>query len=191
MDPGQVTQLLREWRDGGNEAFDKLVPLVYDELRRLARAQLRGHRRGRTLDTTALVHEAYIKMGRQRELEVEDRSHFLAVSAHAMRQVVVDFARARLAEKRGGDREQVTLKESASVLEAEAERVLDVDRALERLREHNERLAQVVECRYFAGLSEEETAAALDVSLRTAQRDWMRARAWLREWLGDETRSRE
>jgi len=184
MDVGQVTMLLREWRDGRKDAFDRLVPLVYDELRRLARGQLRGAPRGRTLNTTALVHEAYVKMARQEGLAVEDRGHFLAVSAHAMRQVVVDFARARLAAKRGGGQARVTLEDGSASLDAEAERVFEVDRALEKLRAHSERLAQVVECRYFAGLDEQETAQALGVSLRTAQRDWMRARAWLRETLG-------
>lgn len=184
MDAGQVTMLLREWREGRADAFDRLVPLVYDEMRRVARGQIRRAGRDRTLDTTALVHEAYLKMAAQAELDVVDRSHFLAVSARAMRQVVVDFARVRLASKRGGDQARVPLEEDSAAIRAEAERVLDIDRALEKLRAHDERLARVVECRFFAGLSEEETADAMETSLRTAQRDWMRARAWLRESLG-------
>ncbi|UCF66039.1 MAG: sigma-70 family RNA polymerase sigma factor [Acidobacteriota bacterium] len=187
MNVGEVTLLLRAWREGRQDAFDRLVPLVYDEMRRLARGQLRRAGPRRTLDTTALVHEAYLKLAQQDELQAVDRSHFLAVSACAMRQVLVDFARARLAAKRGGERVQVTLEDGSAVLKAEAERVLDVDRALEKLRAHDERLARVVECRFFAGLSEEETAAAMEVSLRTAQRDWQRARAWLRDALGDES----
>jgi len=183
MDVGEVTLLLRELRDGRRDAFDRLIPIVYAELRRIARGQLRRAGSGRTLDTTALVHEAYVKMSAQEGLDVRDRGHFLAVSARAMRQVVVDFARARMAAKRGGDGVKVTLDDRVATLDAEAERLLDVDRALERLRAHDERLARVVECRYFAGLAEDETAEALGVSLRTAQRDWMRAKAWLREEL--------
>lgn len=185
MEVGHVTLLLRELREGKRDAFDRLVPLVYEELRRLARGQLRRSPPNHTLDTTALVHEAYLKMAGQQGLALEDRQHFLAVTAHAMRQVLVDFARSRLAAKRGGGEKRVTLDEDSASLVTEAERVIDVDRALEKLRARNERLARVVECRYFAGLSEEETAEALGVSLRTAQRDWMRARAWLREALGE------
>jgi RNA polymerase sigma factor (TIGR02999 family) len=159
--------------------------MVYDELRRVARGQLKRVPAGRTLDTTALVHEVYLKMAGQQGLDLQDRQHFLAVSARAMRQVLADFARARLAAKRGGGDVRVTLKEDSASVDAEAERVCEVDRVLERLRDKNERMARVVECRYFAGLSEEETAEALGISLRTAQREWMRARAWLREALSE------
>jgi RNA polymerase sigma factor (TIGR02999 family) len=182
LGPGQVTLLLREMKRGSPDAFDRLVPLVYAELRRIARGQLRRVARPGTLDTTGLVHEAYLKMA-GRELDLQDRQHFLAVSARAMRQILVDFARARLAAKRGGGGERVTLEEGVARRESEAERVCEVDRALEKLRARSERLAHVVECRYFAGMSEEETAEALGLSLRTAQREWMRARAWLRESL--------
>jgi RNA polymerase sigma-70 factor, ECF subfamily len=185
---GEVTILLRALRDGRRDAFDRLVPLVYDELRRIAHHHLRRSRRGRTLNTTALVHEAWLKMSDPAALDVKDRSHFLAVSACAMRQVLVDFARTRTAAKRGGGQlAQVTLDDGLASVEAQAELMLDLDRALARLRVHNERLAQVVECRYFAGMSEEETAEALGVSLRTAQRDWLRARAWLKEELSAAT----
>lgn len=187
MNPGEVTLLLRALREGERDAFDRLVPLVYDELRRLARSQRRRASSGQTLDTTGLVHEAYVKLAAQEGLEVRDRGHFLAVAACAMRQVLVDFARARMAAKRGGGGVRETLDEGMASLDAEVETVLDVDRALERLRAHDERLARVVECRYFAGLDEQETAEALGVSLRTAQRDWMKARAWLREALRAES----
>jgi len=181
---GEVTLLLRALRDGETGAFDRLVPLVYDELRRIAHGHLRRHRSGGTLDTTGLVHEAYLKLAAQEGLDVRDRGHFLAVSARAMRQVLVDFARARAAAKRGGpEARRVTLEDDSAAVAAQAERLLDVDRALERLRAHSDRLSRVVECRYFAGYSEEETAEALGVSLRTAQRDWLRARAWLRQEL--------
>jgi RNA polymerase sigma factor (TIGR02999 family) len=124
-------------------------------------------------------------MADQQGLELKDRQHFLAVSAHAMRQVLVDFARARLAAKRGGGEAAVTLEEHSASVDAEAEKIIDVNNALDVLRKRSERMARVVECRYFAGMSEEETAEALGISLRTAQREWMRARAWLREALSD------
>ncbi len=190
MDIGQVTLLLRDLHVGKTGAFDQLVPLVYDELRRMARAQLRRSP-AQTIQTTALVHELYMKMADQKDLELKDRGHFLAVSAHAMRQVLVDFARARQAAKRGGGAVKVTLNEDAIVVDSEAERLLDIDRALAGLRRRSERMARVVECRYFAGMSEQETAEALDISLRTAQREWMRARAWLREALSDGVDSSE
>jgi len=180
-DGGEVTRLLRSLRGGDKGAFDRLIPLVYDDLKRMARNQLRRSGRGRTLSTTGLVHEAYAKLARHPGLDVQDKSHFFAVSARAMRQVLVDLARARASQKRqAGIR--VTLGEHASP-PVQAPHLLEVDQAVEDLRARHERLAQVVECRYFAGLTEEETAAALGVSLRTAQRDWLRARAWLLEAL--------
>lgn len=183
-DPGEVTQLLIAFRGGDREAFDRLVPLVYEDLRRIARRHLRRGRPGATLDTTGLVHEAYLKLVDQTRATWQDRGHFLAVSARAMRQVVIDHARRHAAEKRGGGERPVTYDDARVGVDEEAERLLAVDRALDRLGEKNERLARVVECRFFAGLSEEETSAALGTSLRTVQRDWMRARAWLREELG-------
>lgn len=186
MNPaGNVTELLMAFRDGDRGAFDRLVPLVYDDLRKVARAQLRRGRPGATLDTTVLVHELYLKMADQRRLDARDRGHFLAISAHAMRQVIADYARRRTAAKRGGDSDPMPLDEAPEIADREARWLLDVDQALERLAARDERMARVVECRFFAGFSEEETAAALDTSLRTVQRDWMRARAWLKEELGD------
>jgi RNA polymerase sigma factor (TIGR02999 family) len=178
-----VTQLLIAYRDGDREAFDRLVPMVYDDLRRIARRQLRRGRPGHTLDTTGLVHEAYLKLVDPAQVDWQDRGHFLAVSARAMRQVIIGYARKRSAEKRGGGERPVTLDEAQSAIDDQADKLLALDRALERLGERDERLARVVECRFFAGLSEEETAQAVGVSLRTAQRDWMRARAWLKEEL--------
>ncbi len=152
----------------------------------IARNHLRHTNRGATLDTTGLVHEAYMKLAGQKGMRVEDRGHFLAIAACAMRQVVISRARARLAAKRGGGAVMVTLDEErvGSTGKAQAEWLLDLDRTLVLLRERDERLARTVECRFFAGLSEEETAQALGVSLRTAQRNWMRARAWIRAELG-------
>ncbi len=181
---GNVTELLLAFRDGDRAAFDQLVPMLYDDLRKVARAQLRRGRPGATLDTTVLVHELYLKMADQQRLDARDRGHFLAISAHAMRQVIADYARRRTAAKRGGDSDPVPLDEAPEIADREARWLLDVDQALERLAGRDERMAKVVECRFFAGFNEEETAAALDTSVRTVQRDWMRARAWLKEELG-------
>jgi RNA polymerase sigma factor (TIGR02999 family) len=184
--PGEVTQLLHAYAGGDRGAFDQLVPMVYDELRRIARSHLRRTQRGATLDTTGLVHEAYLKLAGQKGMRVEDRGHFLAIAACAMRQIIISRARARVAAKRGGGEVAVPFDEQRLGSDAQAEWLLDLDRALTLLRERDERLAQTVECRFFAGLSEEETAQALGVSLRTAQRSWMRARAWIRAELTGE-----
>ncbi|MEZ5066045.1 MAG: ECF-type sigma factor [bacterium] len=178
-----VTTLLGRLRDGDRSAFDRLVGLVYDELIVLARNNLRRHRRSPTLNTTDLVHEAYMKMARQNGIDASDRSHFLAIASRAMRQVVVQFARARMADKRGGNRERVTLECQQIAIDDHAERILEIDDILGQLGDYDGRLAQVVECRFFAGLTEEETAAALGTSVRTVQRDWLRARIWLKKLL--------
>ena len=180
-----VTQLLIAYSAGERDAFDRLLPMVYDDLRRIARRQL-GYSNQRTLNTTGLVHESYLKLVDQTRIDFQDRSHFLAISARAMRQVIIGYARKRNAQKRGGGERAVTLDEGRIAIAEEAEQLLALDQALERLGARNPRLAQVVECRFFAGLSEEETAEAMGVSLRTAQRDWMRARAWLKQELGAE-----
>lgn len=178
-----MTALLIASRQGDPRALDRLLPLLYDDLRRLARRQLARGTPDGVLDATGLVHEVYLKLAGQEGLAGEDRTHFLNVAARAMRQVIIGFARKRGSEKRGGGARPVTLDEGLFAVEAEAERLLDIDQALGRLAEKSPRLARVVECRFFAGLSEEETAEALGVSLRTAQREWLRARAWLREEL--------
>lgn len=179
----EITQLLVAYRDGDRKAFDRLVPLVYDDLHQIARRHLRRGRPGQTLDTTGLVHEYYLKMADQSGVSWQDRGHFLAVSACAMRQVLISYARKRAAAKRGGGERPVTLEEGRIPVDDQAAWLLDVDQALERLASFNPRLGRVVECRFFAGLSEEETAEALEVSVRTVQRDWKRARAWLKEEL--------
>ncbi|HSF18582.1 MAG TPA: ECF-type sigma factor [Vicinamibacteria bacterium] len=182
-EPGDITRLLHAYADGDRKAFDELVPMVYHELRRIARSHLRRTNRGATLDTTGLVHEAYLKLAGQKGMRVEDRGHFLAIAARAMRQIIISRARARLAAKRGGGDRPIPLDEQRVASEEQAEYLLDLDRVLDVLRERDENLARTVECRFFAGLSEEETAQALGVSLRTAQRNWMRARAWIRAEL--------
>lgn len=182
--PADVTSLLVAYGHGDREAFDLLLPLIYDDLRRVARRQLnKVGNPDKVLDTTVLVHESYLKMVDQNRVDWQSRAHFLGVAARAMRQVVIDYARRRGAAKRGGNAIQTTIEEGHIAIDDQADFLLSLDQALGRLEAHNERLARIVECRFFAGLSEEETAAALGISLRTAQRDWMKARAWLQEEL--------
>lgn len=183
MEAGEVTRLLRAYASGDRSAFDKLVPLVYDELRRLARWHLRRSPGGRSLDTTGLVHEAYLKLAASPDLQIHDRPHLMAVSARAMRQVIVSRARARHAQKRGRGEAPEVFDDERLGRPSDAEWMLDLDRALTKLAERDEHLTRIFELRYFMGLSEEETAEALGVSLRTAQRSWLRARAWLRAEL--------
>ena len=181
-DAGEVTALLRAYGSGDRGAFDRLVPLVYDDLMHIARRQL-GHGPRATLDTKSLVHEAYLRLAERTGASYQDRSHLLAVSAIAMRQVVIGYARRHAAQRRGAGVRRVTFDEREIAVDEQAEDLIAVDEALERLAQHDARLGRVVECRFFAGLSEEETAQAMGLSLRTAQRDWQRARAWLHEEL--------
>lgn len=178
-----ITRLLVAHQEGDQEAFDRLVPLVYQDLKRIARRQLGGHRRGQ-LDTTALVHEAYFRLVEHEGLAWESRAHFYAVAAQAMRQIIVDFARRRLAAKRGGDRVRVSLDPQRLSVDEQADMLIAIDEALNRLRDRSDRQARIVECRFFGGLSEDEIAAALTVSKRTVQRDWRQARDWLKRELG-------
>lgn len=182
--PGDVTALLDAHGRGDEGAFDALVTLVYQDLRRIARGQRRRVGANDSMQTTALVHEAYLKLSDHDRAAWAGRGHFLAVAAVAMRQILVDQARHRLRKKRGGGAIQTSLDGAMLAVEQDAERVLAIDQALRALGAHDPRLVRVVECRYFGGLSEQETAAALDISLRTAQRDWLKARAWLRAALG-------
>lgn len=181
--PVEVLRLLPTHATGDRDAVDRLVPLAYDALRRLARSRLRRAPGRHTLNTTGLVHETYLKLARSPGLRLKDHGHLMAVSARAMRQVLVSRARARLRGKRGGGDVALPLDEQRLGGVGDAERLLDLDRALARLRERHDGLATVFECRYFGGLSEAETAEALGLSLRAAQRGWMRARAWLRAQL--------
>ena len=176
LDIGEVTRLLRAAREGEPAALEQLVPLVYEDLRRLARRQL-GHEYGeRTLNPTALVHESYLKLGAG-AMVAKDRAHFLAIAARAMRQVLVDHARDRKAAKRGGGLwERTTLTDGVWAGEFDPDGMLALDEALGEL---EPRQRQVVECRFFGGMEEQEIAAALGVSERTVHRDWVKARAWL------------
>lgn len=181
----EVTKLLAHLSKGDRGALDELFPLVYKELRSLAHSMLRDERNNLTLRTTELVHEAYMKLVDHHEIDFQDRRHFFAVAARAMRQVIVDQARKRTAEKRGGNLpthplEEATLKGSRSPVV-----VLAVHHALEQLADLHERQVRVVECRFFGGYTIKETANVLDVSTRTVQRDWRAAKAWLRRELQD------
>lgn len=183
VDPREVTQILQRYGTGDEHAFDQVMDMVYEDLRRIAHRQLRRARFGDTLATTGLVHEAYLKLVDQTRAQYQDRNHFFAITAHAMRQIIVDYARKRFAKKRGGGQIPDTFDDERIAAEREAERILAVDQALEQLKEIDERMLRVVECRFFSGLTEQETADALGMSLRTVQRTWMRARAWLKETL--------
>jgi len=174
-----ITDCLVALRGGDRDAMDVLFPAVYDQLRAIAHNALRGERPDHTLGTTGLVHEAWFKLVDQTRVEVRDRSHFFRVAARAMRQILVDYARRRGAVKRGGRLRPMTLEDGEVPAEERAEALIAVDEALERLAAHDAALARVVECRFFAGLSEEETAEATGASLRTVQRQWRRAKAWL------------
>ena len=175
-----VTQLLEAHRAGEPEAFARLVDLVYQDLRRIARGQRRRVGAGDTLNTTALVHEAYARLVEHDGVPLADRGPLLAVAAVAMRQLLVDYARYRTRDKRGGGALHEPVDALAESIGRDARHILDLDMALGRLAEREPRQARVVECRYFAGLSEQETAEALDLSVRTVQREWLKARAWLR-----------
>jgi RNA polymerase sigma factor (TIGR02999 family) len=184
-DPGSITRLLRAHREGEREAFDRLVDVVYEDLRRMARQQMRRARPGQTLDTAGLVHEAWARLVEESGIDWQDRSHFYAIVARAMRFVVVDRARRRGAQKRGANAAQVELDSGIAAEAPSIELVLGIDQAIARLEAFNPRLARIVELRFFAGLTDEEIGAALDVSARTVQRDWLRARAWLQRVLAE------
>jgi RNA polymerase sigma factor (TIGR02999 family) len=173
-----VTRLLQEALDGNRRALDEVLPLVYSELRKIARRCLYRERLP-SIQATALVHEAYLKLRGPSEPRWENRAHFFALASRAMRQVLVDEARRHRAEKRGGECRQTTITGKDRPFRAPLEEVLTLEEALTRLEVQDQRMARVVECRFYAGLTDEETAQALGVSTKTVQRDWIRARAWL------------
>lgn len=179
----RVTELLVAWKDGSEQALDDLVPFVYDELRRLARNQLRKERPGHTLQPTALTHEAFVRLFGFREVNWQDRAHFFAVSAQVMRHVLVEHARKRRALKRGGHDLRVSLTEAKAAVAAVDVDIIALNEALEHLEAEDPRQCRVVELRYFGGLSEEETAEVLGMSRATVSRDWTVAKLWLRREL--------
>jgi RNA polymerase sigma factor (TIGR02999 family) len=174
-----VTELLADWSKGDQEALNKLIPLVYDELHKLASRYLRRERPDHTLQTTAVVHEAYLKLVNQRDANFENRLHFFAVAAQIMRRILVDYARRHHASKRGGDLYKLSLDEALVTSEEKGADLLALDEALERLAAIDERQSRVVELRVFAGLTLEETAQALNISPSTVRREWSMAKAWL------------
>ena len=184
-----VSQLLAAARQGEPGAVDRIMPLVYQRLRLLARRQLRRLRPGQTLQTTGLVHEAYLRLVDKQNANWQDRNHFFCVAAVAMRQILVDYARRQQAKKRGGGAAKVTLEDIGAGAEAPragAVELLDLDRALEALAASDERLCRLVELRYFAGLTVPETAEALGLSERTVKRDWRKARAFLHRHMKED-----
>ena len=175
----QVSQLLMAWREGDLGAFDRLMPMVYDEMRRLAHRYMKRVPVGQTLQTTALVHEAYLRLAGQGDVDWQNRAHFFAVCAQVMRSLLVDRARSRNAIKRGGGLHQVDLNDATAQTPTQDEQLLALDEALERLAAIDPRKTRIVEMRYFGGMSVEETAQVLDLSPITIKREWSKARAWL------------
>lgn len=175
----EITDLAQKWGEGDEDALERLIELTYPKLRLLARRHLGSPGSDPTIDTTALVHEAYLRLAAGRDGVWPSRAHFFAFCSKVMRRVLIDYARRRNAEKRGGTRLRVPLSDDMGAVETQMADVLHVEEVLERLAERHERMARVVECRFFGGLSIDETAAALDVSPRTVVREWTRARAYL------------
>jgi RNA polymerase sigma factor (TIGR02999 family) len=186
--PSEVSRLLRAWSLGEKAAFDELMPLVYDELRRMAKRQWRGQRAGQTLDATALIHEAYLRLADQTEVRWQNRAHFFGVAAKAMRHIVVDHVRTRRAAKRGGAARRVPLDAVSVAIERPVD-VVALDDALQSLAALDQRKSQVVELKYFGGLAVREIAEVLHVSEETVARDWRLARTWLLRELSKPARS--
>lgn len=180
---GEITRLASAWGRGEEGALDRLIEVVYDDLRALARRHLRVGERDALVDTTVLVHEAYLRLAGVDGATWESRAQFFAFCSKAMRRILIDFARRRKAEKRGGTRVRVPLSDDAATVEGQIDDILLVDEVLRRLESRSPRMAGVVECRFFGGLSVDETAEALDTSPRTVEREWTRARTYLRRAL--------
>lgn len=178
-DIDQLAALVQRWTDGDREAFDRLVDLLYDELRAMARRHLRRERADHTLTTTALVHEAYVELSGRTAPTWQGRAQFFALLSSVMRHVLVDYARRRRAAKRGGQHLHVPLDDGMARADVEVVDLLTLDQALDRLAQRDRRLAHIVECRFFGGMPESEIAEALGLSTRTVERDWRRARAYL------------
>ena len=181
----EISQLLRSWSDGNGQALDELLPLVYDELHRQAHRYLRREREGHTLQTTALIHEAYLNLIKQNRIQFQNREHFFAISANLMRRILVDFANARHRKKRGGKDEDVELNDSIMIATQTKDLdLLALDDALTRLAKMDEQQARIVELRYFGGLTIEETSEVMGIAPATIKRDWKLTKAWLFHELG-------
>ena len=183
--PHEISELLEQWSGGNQAALDQLYPLVYEELRRLARSYMRREPKGHTLQTTALINEAYVRLVDQQSVRWQNRSHFFAISAQIMRRILVDHARRHLQAKRGGGAKRISLDEVMIVAKERSEEVLMLDEALSNLAQLDPRRSQVVELRYFAGLNNSEIASVLKISENTVMRDWNLARAWLYQQLSE------
>jgi RNA polymerase sigma factor (TIGR02999 family) len=179
----EITELLLAWGDGDKEALDELMPMVYEELHRLAHHQLAGERAGHTLQTTALVNEAYLKLVDQKHVKWQSRFHFFSIAAKLMRRILIDYARSRQFAKRGGGASKLPLDEAIVITPERALELIDLDEALTALAAYDERKARIVELRFFSGLSIEETAQLLEVSPATVMRDWTLAKAWLQDQI--------
>lgn len=176
----QITRLLSEWSGGSQVALEELMPLVYGELRKMARQYMRRQREGHTLQTTELIHEAYLKLARGEDQEWQNRAHFFGVAAQAMRHILVDYARSKQSQKRGGpEAQRITFEESAFVSAGRSDEIIALDEALKRLTEFDERKTRVVELKFFGGLKIDEIAEVLEISPKTVKRDWRFARTWL------------
>lgn len=180
---GNVTQLLSQLMGDNREVVDALMPIIYDQLHRMAERQLRRERADHTLNATALIHEAYVKLVDQKRVSWQNRAHFMSVAAMAMRRILINYARSRLAEKRGGGSPLATFNEEFHTRTAKADELIDLDNALSRMKEFSERQAMVVELSFFGGLNHEEIAEILKVSVPTVRRDWRLAKAWLSSQL--------
>jgi RNA polymerase sigma factor (TIGR02999 family) len=187
----EITSLVRRWSEGDSDAFDRLIELVYDDLRRIARHHLGVGKRGGTIDTTALVHEAYLKLVGTGDGEWSGRAQFFAFCSKAMRRILIDYARRTSAGKRGGDLIRVPLSEDVAAIDREVTEILALDQALKALEARDPRLVRIAECRFFGGLSVLETAEAMGTSTRTVEREWARARAYLHQMLGPEPEERD
>ena len=183
VSPHRVTQLLQQWSHGDDAALVKLTPLVYEELRRLAHHYMEGERPNHTLQTTALVNEAYLRLADQTTPNWQSRAHFFAVAARGMRRILVSYARSNRAQKRGGGAARIELDEAAILSPEQSKEIVDLHEALERLGTLDSRKAQVVELKYFAGLNHDEIAEVMKISAVTVRRDWVFAKAWLHKEL--------
>ncbi|HEV7394949.1 MAG TPA: sigma-70 family RNA polymerase sigma factor [Pyrinomonadaceae bacterium] len=186
-DAENVNRLLADWGDGNQQALEELLPLIYNELRRLAHNFLYSERTGHTLQTTALVHEAYLKLSDQKSARWQNRAHFFAIAAQAMRRILIDSARSHAAEKRGGAREKVSLDDAPEISSEPDKNLLALDEALNRLQEIDPQQGRIVELRYFGGLTIEETAEVTKLSPATIKREWTMARAWLHQKLSEDS----
>lgn len=185
MNGDKITKLLKAHSSGNQQALGELIPLVYDKLHDMAHFRMLGERSGHTLNTTGLVHEAYLRLAKFNRINWENRAHFFGIASQLMRNILVDYAVKKKAKKRGGDRQRVTLGSQHNATEINLHDILSIHQALEQLAEIDERQVRVVECRFFGGSTLEETAKALGISTATVSRDWKMARAWLNRELED------